>query len=176
MNNIRTASPKKSVSDGKRSAPDLTIRDLWRLVRTYFSSAFAFFVLFGLPYALFFGASTIFQSTFGLDSDDWRFWENVFLLTAVAILLITELPDFLERFGSFLIKMGQAARRTSFLKRAIAVLLIGLWWALGRKYPTATFWFSILCIFPAGFVIDEYHKILKKKVGEEEGSGFRELP
>jgi len=176
MNNIRTASPKKSVSDGKRAAPDLTIRDLWCLVCMYFSSALAFFVLLGLPYALFFGGSTIFQSTFGLDSDDSRLWVNIFLWTAVAILLITKLPDFLEGFGSFLMKMGQAAHRTSFLKRAIAVLLIGSWWALWRNYPTATYWFSILCIFPAGFVIDEYHKILKKKVGEEEGSGFRELP
>jgi len=164
--------PSPQISPARRpSFADLTFRDVWHLVKYYFKAAFAFGLVFGLPYVLLFGVGLDVIATIGIESGSYRWWVNILLLGALILVILIELPDFLERFGSFLIEMGQAARRASFFKRTTALLLFVSWMFLGRKFPTPTFFFTIFVVFPIGFTIDEYNKLMKNKACEGEEAG-----
>lgn len=159
---IEESSPQASAVR-KPSLADLTFRDMWRLLTTYFIAALVCGLVFGLPYALLSGVG------FGLSGilgDSFWWWANALVFVGFIFLVVNELPDFLERLGKFLIQMGQSARGLSLLKRVIVLMLFASWTFGWMKYPGPTFFFSILVILPAGYTIDEYRKLIAGKTAD----------
>ncbi len=90
----------------KPSFSDLTFRDVWHLIKYYFIATFSCGLIFALPYALLLGIGPVVSTTAGIDPGSYSWWTKVVLWGVIILVLIIELPDFLDSFGRFLTGMG----------------------------------------------------------------------
>lgn len=143
----------------EQSPADLTIRDIWDLLKTYFAYAVGCTLIFGLPYALLVGAG------FGLSAlgVDAKWWVNLIGWGVIALLIVTGLPDFLEDFGTFLVEMGRAARGASVAKRVVGLAFVAAYMFMWQWYATVALFFSTLVLLPWGFTLDRYKKLIREK-------------
>lgn len=140
----------------KRSLRNLTGRDIWRLVKTGLTAQFACFLLFGLPYLLFWGAALGARQTLGEEVTEWS---GLALLAIMAVFIVWNLGELFENLGRFLLEMGQSLRRASFARRMVMSVLVITYFSLWRRFPTVAFLFSIFVLIPGGFVFDEYKRL-----------------
>lgn len=152
----------------KLSFSGLTFRDAWHLVKYYFGAAFLCGLLFALPYVLLVRIGPAVSRKAGIDPGSYSGWIEAVFWGVVILVLVFHLPDFLERFGTFLMEIGAAARRASVLKRTTGLLLFIFCIFLWQKFPTPTFFFTVFVVIPMGYTIEEYYKVLEKKAIEHE--------
>jgi hypothetical protein len=152
----------------KLSFSDLTFGDAWHLVKYYFGAVFLCGLVFALPYVLLVRMGRAVSSKAGIDPGSYSGWIEAVFWGVVILVLIFQLPDFLERFGTLLMEIGVAARRASVLKRTTGLLLFMSYMFLWQKFPTPTFFFTVFVVIPMGYTIEEHYKVLEKKAIEHE--------
>lgn len=136
-------------------AANLTVRDIWHLVKVFFRTAFVLMLVFGLPYALLLGTDFGIKTSFGEETASWvREIAKWGLWALLVYIVVTGLPDILKHLGEMFTELGQAAQRTSVLKRILWIsFVIGYFFVF-------SLWSFILVILPAGFTYDAYTKLL----------------
>ena len=150
-------------------AANLTVRDIWHLVKVFFRTTFVLILVFCLPYALLLGTDFGIKTSFGKETASWvREIAKWGLGALLVYIVVTELPDILKRLGEIFTELGQVAQRTSVLKRILWISILAAYFlVLVPNYGEATLWFLILVIIPGAYMYDEYRRLIPKKDSRE---------
>lgn len=141
---------------------DLTLVEVWRLIKRFFSAVLVCALVFVLPYVLFILGSRGVDAMVGGKPIATK-WIGYLLWFLVLLGIVFHIHDLCTSLAELFTQLANFLNSISPIKRtAIAILL--LFPQLGWIYfPTITFFVSALAVIPAGFVYDEYTKIMRDK-------------
>jgi uncharacterized membrane protein YedE/YeeE len=145
----------------KLSVADLTLRDVFDLVKHFLGWLLTCGLVFVLPYLLFRGTAYFATTRFGEEAtSQWIAWG---VLAIFILLIVANLSGFLQSLSEF---FGDCARLTKGLSLAkrITVLMLALLYLLAwRNLPEFAFFLTVLLLFPVAATFDRYQDILRKK-------------
>jgi len=151
------------------SFSDITLREIYALVKYYFTTVFVCLLIFALPWAFFVGLDVGLQST--LPTEKYLWLSRIFsygLLIFVLYLILSELPDILQRLGELFINLGKMLSRASRIKQVFGVIFFVAYFWVWAKHSTVAFFFFILVLTPGGFTYDRYLILLREKSMEHQ--------
>jgi hypothetical protein len=161
---------KETGKNGNRqiSFSDLTRREIFALIREYFTSMFICLLIFALPWAIFSGLDLGLRST--LSGDIYSLWSNVLafaILALIAYFILKDVPHFFRYLGDTFTQLYNIASRLSLPSQILLILFVVGYFVAWFKYPTLAFFFSIIVMIPAGLTYDRYVQVLREKSSDE---------
>ena len=150
------------------SVADLSIRDMWTLVKYYITVTLAAAFIFAVPAALVF-----YRGVYGLKStvgggilDSW--WVTGLVGGVILLVLSQYLGPILQEFGKLLTQTGHWAERATFFKRLLGLTLFISYCYLWVKHPMVAFSLFLFLIVPGEMVYEKYRQLLNEKLPEKD--------
>jgi hypothetical protein len=142
------------------SVSDLSLKETWGLIKTFFILSFGLSILYGIYFAITRWGGWTAPSAVGSFMDSpWVEGVRYTLLVVLALLAAKYLVQILEFVGQFFVDFKEAIRRCSYIGRLGVVLLIS-----GGMYSMLFYPIILLgLVIPILGVIDEYQKLKEIK-------------
>lgn len=137
----------------RRKARDLTVKEIWVLIKHFLTDATLCALLFGLPYMFLRGIESALVTMIGNDAS---YWMGMGLSAVVILFVLVDDFDSLSRYFADLAQL-------SLLNRWVMVILALLYLHAWSHWPEFTFFFTFLFLPPAATTYDEYARLLKEK-------------
>jgi len=156
------------VSASSPSFVDLSVRDVFDLVKYWLRTTLGLALIVGLPYLLWvYGLDS---TPFGVAIDSW--WLKGVILLTVLIFVARFLTQVLEWVAGvvvgLVVDLTLIAQRAAFGTRLIGVTLVWAGFFFLPRYPTFAFFFLVVILLPVAGVVQESNRLLNKKAGQSD--------
>jgi hypothetical protein len=152
---------------------DLTLNELWDLVKTFFTAVLGCLLIFGLPWACVIGLDSLGRSN--LSASEYSWWEQIFqwgFYALVVSFILWNIPEILKAFGEFFTSLSTTAQNLSRTKQILLFIFVYGYFALCIKLPDYAFFFSILVLIPGGYTFQVYKELLKRRSATSESHPY----
>jgi len=144
---------------------DLTLKEVWTLIKTFWGWVFACSLLFILPCVLLF-------STKGVDTiigdKTTSKWIAYLICSAILLWIVFNIHEFFLDIGKWFKNLADFTAALSKTKRIVFAILFFLYFYCSFHFGIITCFVSVLVLVPAGFTYDEYKRLLKEKQKEKQ--------
>jgi hypothetical protein len=145
----------------KLTAADLTIRDVWDLVKSAIAAVFACLIAFVVPYFFLYGAG---QSIDSSGNQDISKWIGIAVIALIIYLITSNLSNISGKLSLLFNSIAKITMNMSFFKKVILLSLFYLYYYGWYAYPDITFFISVLVLIPAEFTYERYKNIIQGKL------------
>jgi len=146
------------------SFTDLTVKEIWEIIRYFFTAVFICTIMFVIPFFIVMGVE--FGAESFLDSGQKK-WIEYIVWFLIIIFLIGHLDELFMGLSDCFRSLGESAKDISFLKKMGLFVFVAFYFFLWLEYVIVAFFFSVLILVPSGFAYDKYRNILRKKMPGE---------
>jgi hypothetical protein len=144
---------------------DLTLREVWILIKIFCIGVFGCALVFVLPYVLFSSAFKGVDITTG--SETTSKWIGYLIYSAMSLWIVFNIHEFFLWIGKWFTDLANLTVALSKTKRTIFAILFFLYFYCSFHFWIITFFVSVLVLLPASFTYAEYKRFLKEKQLEQ---------